>query len=233
MTKKALKKDKKVNLARKTIIGFITLVVVAAGGFGIYVSTDLSGSGDIVENEDYLVIENARPRRTGDPIEVVEFFSYSCIHCKTFDPIVEEWAAAQQGDVVFKRKPASFSPAWSLLAQAYFTLEAADVLEQNHSRLFRAIHDSRRQFLNPEMIADFVDGRGISREDFLREFKSPNVRAAMRDADRDQRKYQISATPSLVIAGKYLVGMGGGQSKALRTTDILIARERGLTDSPE
>ena len=220
-------------MARNTIIGFISLVVIAMAGFGIYLSTDIAGSDDIVVNEDYLVVENARPRRIGDPIEVVEFFSYSCIHCKTFDPIVDEWAAEQQNDVVFKRKPVSFSPAWSLLAQAYFTLEAADVLEQNHSRLFRAIHDARRQFLNPEMIADYVDGRGISREDFLHEFRSPNVREAMRDADRDQRNYQISATPSLVIAGKYVIGMGGGQRKALRTADKLISRERGLTDSPE
>ena len=219
------KKNSKFLMARNTIIGFITVVVILLIGFGSYVSTGLS-QGEIVANEDYRVIENPRPRRTGDPIEVVEFFSYACIHCKTFDPIVDEWAAEQADDVEFKRMPATFSPVWALLSQTFLTFENAEVLEQNHSRIFRAIHDAGRQFLTAEMVADYVDGRGISRDEFLRIFESPEVRDAMRKADRDQRSYQIAATPSLVVAGKYVIGMEDGQRRALRIADELIAQER-------
>lgn len=219
------KKDSKVLMARNTIIGFITVVAILILGFGSYVSTDFT-EGEIVANEDYRVIENPRPRRIGDPIEVVEFFSYACVHCKTFDPIVEEWASEQADDVHFKRMPATFSPIWALLSQTYLTFENAEVLEENHSRMFRAIHDAGRQFLSADMVADYVDGRGISRDDFLREFESPAVRAAMQKADRDQRTYQIAATPSLVVAGKYVIAMDGGQRRALRIVDELIAQER-------
>ena len=43
------------------------------------------------EGEHYQRVPMAKPPR-GDAIEVVEFFSYGCIHCFNFDPAVEAWA---------------------------------------------------------------------------------------------------------------------------------------------
>ena len=228
------KKDRKVIMARNTIIGFVTVVAIFVFAFVGYISSDIS-EGDIVANEDYFIVENALPRRPGDPIEVVEFFSYACVHCKTFDPVIDDWAAEQADDVSFKRMPATFSPIWALLSQTYLTFESADVLDKNHSRMFRAIHDTGRQFLTPEMVADYVDGKGISKEDFLLKFNSPAVRDAMRKVDRAQRRYQIAATPSLVVAGKYVISMQGGQRRALHIADELIAQERAgeTTSSPQ
>ena len=53
-------------------------------------------------------------------VEVVEVFSYMCIHCYTFDPLLSDWHKAQSDQVNFQRLPAVFSPAWQLLAQAYY-----------------------------------------------------------------------------------------------------------------
>jgi thiol:disulfide interchange protein DsbA len=98
--------------------------------------------------------------------------------------------------------------------------------------MFRAIHDTGREFRDLQAVADYVDGRGISAEDFMREFNSPAVREAMRDADRAQRAYLISSTPQLVVAGKYVVGMEGGQRRALQVLDHLIAQERAGESTP-
>jgi thiol:disulfide interchange protein DsbA len=219
------KNDDKVVMIRNGILGAVAFIAIAILAYGTYISTGMD-EGEIVEGSDYRLVENPRPSRPGGPIEVVEFFSYACIHCKNFDPVIEEWAAEQAGDVTFRRAPANFSPQYALLARAYYTLEQADLLEQHHERLFRAIHDSGRQFLRPADLADWIDGRGISADEFLRQFDSPDVRDAMRKADRDQLAFQISATPQLVVAGKYVVGMDGGQRRALEVLDYLIARER-------
>jgi len=219
------KKDSKVTMLRNGILGVVALIAIAILGYGTYISTGLD-EGEIAEGKDYRLVDNPRPTRPGAPIEVVEFFSYACVHCKTFDPVIESWAQEQADDVEFRRTPATFSPPYALLSQTYFTFEQADVLEQHHTRLFRAIHDSGRQFLRPEDVADWVDGRGISADEFLRVFKSPDVRQAMREADRDQLAYQISATPQLVVAGKYVVGMNGGQRRALDVVNYLIDQER-------
>jgi len=225
------KADTKVRTARTTILGFVTLIAVLLLGTVLYVSTDI-GASEITAGKDYRVVDNARPRRAGDPIEVLEFFSYACIHCKNFDPAADEWAAEQPDDVSFRRVPATFSPVWALLSQSYLTFESAGVLEQNHTRMFRAIHDAGREFRDPQAVADYVDGRGISAEDFMREFDSPAVREAMRDADRAQRAYLISSTPQLVVAGKYVVGMEGGQRRALQVLNHLIAQERAGESTP-
>ena len=109
-------------MARNTIIAFITLVVILILGFGSYVSTGGGQSAEIAQNQDYRVIENARPRRASDPIRVVEYFGYDCIHCKNFDPIVRDWITEQADDVEFSMQPANFSPIAALLGQSFFHL---------------------------------------------------------------------------------------------------------------
>lgn len=220
------KKKNKVIMVRNTIIGFVTLVAMLILGFGTYVSTGLSDPEEVTAGRDYAEVDLPKPRRSGDPIDVVEFFSYSCIHCKNFDPVIEDWAADQPDYVNFKRMPAMWSPIQTLLGQTYLTLAATDALENNHMRLFRAIHDSKRQFLTPEMVADYVDGRGVTREEFMTAFNSDEVRRALRAADRDQRSFKVSATPSIVVAGRYLVGMEGGQKRALEVVEHLIEKIR-------
>lgn len=219
------KTNNKVTMLRNGILGVVALIAIFILGYGTYISTGLD-EGEIAQGTDYILIENPRPTRPGDPIEVIEFFSYACVHCQSFDPVIESWAEEQPDDVAFRRTPATFSPQYALLSQTYYTFDQADLLEQHHARLFRAIHDSGRQFLRPQDVADWVDGRGISADEFLRLFNSPDVRKAMREADRDQLAFRITATPQLVVAGKYVVGMRGGQRRALEVVDYLIERER-------
>lgn len=222
-----VKAKNRVIFARNTIIAFVTAVAILMLGFGTYVSTGLSSPGEISDGTDYITLENARPRRDGEPISVVEYFSYSCVHCKNFEPVLDDWAEDQADDVLVSKRPVAWSPIQTVLGQAYLTLEATDAVEENHNRIFRAIHDAGRQFLTPDMVADYVDGRGINKADFLRAFNSPAVKREMRNAEREQRELQISATPSLVVAGKYVVGMTGGQRRALEVVEFLIDKERG------
>ncbi len=226
MAKRSKKSDQKVTIARNTIIGFVGIIVAALVIIGAYVSFGGGQPGEIVANKDYMVVDNPRPRRPDSPIEVTEFFSYGCIHCKTFDPILEDWLAEQPDDVVLSKQPANFSPAWALLARAFITLEALDAIDQNHTRIFRAIHDAQTQFIRPEQIAEYVDGRGTTADEFMRTFNSNAVVRAMNRAERDQRVFGISATPMLVVNGKYVVGMDGGQGRALDVVEHLIAMER-------
>ena len=226
MANRKKKKDTRVLMARNTIIGFISAIAIAILAFGTYVSTGIGQSSEFALNKDFVELPNSPPRREGDPIEVYEFFSYTCIHCKTFDPVIEEWAEEQPDDVVFERRPVSFNPIATLLAQTYLTLEQTNALEQNHARIFRAIHDAGRDFLTVDMIGDYVDGRGISKEEFIKAFNSPDVRRAMRRAERQQRDWQIASTPSMVVAERYLVSMQGGQRRALDVLDHLVNKIR-------
>ena len=126
----------KVETTRNAIFGVIIAIGVALVGLGIYLSSGLAQNATPTEGEDYALIENADRIRIGDPINVYEFFSYGCVHCRNFDSELEEWLVTTDEDVAFSRKPAAFSRTWTLLGQGYLALEQADALEGNHAKLF-------------------------------------------------------------------------------------------------
>ena len=99
----------KVETTRNAIFGVIIAIGVALVGLGIYLSSGLAQNATPTEGEDYALIENADRIRIGDPINVYEFFSYGCVHCRNFDPELEEWLVTTDEDVAFSRKPAAFS----------------------------------------------------------------------------------------------------------------------------
>ncbi len=218
-------KDTSALKLRNSILIFAVIVVILVLGYGTLYCTGVT-QGEFLQGEHYRVLENVERRRAGEPIEVREFFSYGCIHCKNFDPMLEEWLAEAPEGVTFTRTPIAFSPIWSLLAQTYLTFEHLDILDENHTRLFRQIHDRQAQFLSADQIADFVDGHGVTREEFLRAFNSPSVRRALREADAVQRNAQISSVPTLMVADKYVINMDSGRKVALDIVDHLIAKER-------
>ena len=181
--------------------------------------------GSFVEGRDYTLLDDA-PVAGRRPIQVTEFFSYGCVHCRNFDPLIDEWLTELPDDVRFERAPMSFSPVWALLAQTYLTLELEDALEQNHNRLFRAIHDQQRQFLSADQLADFVDGRGISKQRFLNTFNSSRVKRRLNEIDQKSRAAKVRSVPTLTVADRYLVGMDGGRKRALEIIDHLVELER-------
>ena len=113
-----------------------------------------------------------------------------------------------------------------MLGQAYLALEHANALEENHERMFNAIHNAGKRFSNGRGIADYLDSSNLSANDFMRAFDSNSVSRKLSQATEDTMRYQIAAVPTLVVAGKYRVSMKNGAQRALQVTDWLIEQER-------
>lgn len=213
-------------LIRNSVIAFVVIVLIGVGGYGLFYSTGVGAPTEWQAGEHYVVLDNPPPLRADAPIEVEEFFSYGCIHCRNLDPLIEEWRAQAPDDVEFRRTPVAFG-AWEVLSRGYFALEATGALEENHERLFRAIHDQGRTFVNAEMLADFVAGHGVSREDFLTAYNSPSVVRAANRADRRIRSLRIASVPTLLVANRYLISVGNvSRAEALPLVDYLVAQVR-------
>lgn len=223
MTKK---KSSNVALIRGLIIGGVALIALLVIGYGLIYTTGAT-QGEFVAGEHYEVIETAERRRPGANVEVVEFFSYACVHCKNFDPLIHEWLQTKPDNVEFRRVPVTFSPQWVLLAQTYYTLVALDILDQNHDRIFRRIHNTRRMFASPDEVAEFIDGNGASAAQFMEAWNGPEVRQLLRAGEAAQREVVVAAVPALAVNGAYLVSMDVGRKVALEVVDHLIALEQG------
>ena len=223
-------RERNVNRIRYAILGFAIALAAVVVGYGLLYGSGATDAGEIVEGTHYRLIDDPLRRRPGSPIEVTEFFSYGCIHCRNLEPLVRDWRHGLPDDVRFEQAPVSFNATWALLAQAYHALKATGALEANHQRIFRAIHDNGRQFLSLDDIADFVAGRGVERQAFLDAFDSRDARRRLAEDNLLSRRFEIAATPTLVVAGRYAVTMDAGRRQALRTVDHLIERERGRTE---
>jgi len=220
------KKSSNVALIRGLIIGGVALLGVVVIGYGLIYTTGAT-QGEFVAGEHYEVIETAERRRPGANVEVVEYFSYACIHCKNFDPLIHEWLQTKPANVTFSRVPVTFSPQWVMLAQTYYTLVDLDILDENHDRVFRRIHNTRRMFASPDEVAEFIDGNGATAAEVLEAWNGPGVRRLLREGEAAQREVIVRAVPAIAVNGAYLVSMDVGRKVALEVVDHLIALEQG------
>jgi thiol:disulfide interchange protein DsbA len=209
---------------RRAIAAGVVVLVLAVVGLGIWYTTDSAPPGAYVEGIHYEIIDDTSAPDPRKPIVVREYFSYYCVHCRNFDPQVEEWRRELPEGVVFERSPVVFSPVWRIMGQSYYALAAANALSENHPRLFRVIHDGGRQFTTAESVADFVDGHGITRDAFLGAYNAPDVHRAINEADLRARMHGINSVPSLVVGDHYRINLGAvPRAQAFEVVEHIVA----------
>ena len=169
------------------------------------------------------------PVETRDPskIEVVEVFSYACIHCYSLEPLVAQWKQTVADDVDFHRMPL-VSQRLVPFAQAFFAAETIGVLERIHMPMFRYIHDERLDMTRRDNLGRLFARHGdVEQEEFLRVYDSFGVQSKVRQADAQGRLYRIMATPSVVVNGRYVTESGrAGLQGMFAVVDHLIELER-------
>lgn len=209
--------------SRRSLVLTIGLLAMAAHGVAE------TGTSGFREGEHYARLPV--PIETRDPtrVEVVEVFSYACVHCRNFQPAVNEWHRNAPDSVDFYRMPATFNRAWAVLAQAYYTAEALGVTDRVHEPIFRAIHDREENLADPDLLAELFEAEaGVPAEQFHRVFNSFSVRSRVDLADGRGRAYRLSGTPTVIVDGLYRVdgGMAGSNNGILRVVEYLVAERQ-------
>lgn len=160
-------------------------------------------------------------------VEVVEVFSYACIHCAHFQPYVDAWRAKMPKQAMFKYLPAAWNPSWEGFAKAYYAAEGLGLVEKTHEAMFKAIHEEHKQFGTLDDLAQWYAGFGVKPEAFVSSFNSMPTMSSVEHAKTLVPKYGVDGTPTVIVAGKYRVTgqSAGGYDKLFDVVDYLVAKE--------
>ena len=224
----AKKRENKVARARQAIGGFVALIAIGFVVMSFYFGTDLNNLGPAVEGEDYTLLDTPLTNQKRDTIEVIEYFSYRCIHCKNFEPFLEDWLVEIPENVNFARQHVVFSTSDELFARTHLALQQSPNYSSLHNRLFSAVHDRQKQFTDIEDITSYLEDYDLDPNEFNRSFTSTRTDRRLTNNRSRQARSQLTATPSLLISGKYLISMKNGQPRALEVASELIEREKKL-----
>ncbi len=168
-----------------------------------------------------------RPRVPGK-IEVVELFSYGCVHCYQFEAPIKAWKQALPEDVNFWQSHVTWNSVAVHYARAFYTAQALGVLDKVHGPVFQAIHvDKKPLATRPQMAALFA-AHGVPAETFNKTYTSFGVNSQIEQATARQRSFELQGTPEMVVAGKYRITGEGltSQAEVLKVVDHLVERER-------
>jgi protein dithiol oxidoreductase (disulfide-forming) len=179
------------------------------------------------EGQHYFLINPAQPTASGSKVEVIELFSYLCVHCATLEPRLRDWKGNMPEEARFSHMPAIFNNDLATLARAFYAAEVLGILDQSHPALFRAIHVERTPLRGMEDLARFYSQFGVTEEQFIAAATSFAVETKVNRARQMGMRYQIDGTPTVVIAGKYraTVTSAGGFDELFDLINMLVARE--------
>jgi thiol:disulfide interchange protein DsbA len=159
----------------------------------------------LVEGQQYTRLKNAMPVESGKKIEVIEFFSYGCPHCRDLDPELQAWLKTQPADVEFRRVPVDFGrEQWANLAKAYLTLEALGVEAKLTPDFFEALHGKNVPLYNEKAFFDWAASKGLDRKKVEETYASFGVNSKFNRARQQAKAYNVQSVPLVIVDGKFV-----------------------------
>ena len=158
------------------------------------------------EGSEYVTLPGPHQRYSSEgKVEVVEVFSYDCIHCAHFAPMAEKPRKELLAGVVCKLVPAAFNSPWIPFARAYYAAKQLGVVDRTHLQLFVAKFAQHYPINSMDELADFYAREGVDRAKFMRIATSDEVTAKLKSDFALVSKWQVDGTPSIVVDGKYRI----------------------------
>ena len=180
------------------------------------------------EGTDYDIIKPVPPVGSGNQVEVIEFFMYTCPHCRNLDPALQKWRQKLPDNVKFQHMPAMFGGVANLHAKAFFALEVMGEAGKVHQAFFEAIHEQKKRLRTQKALEAFLAGQGVDVDKFREAMNSFTVQTKANRAAALMRRYGIRAVPTLVVDGRYRIK---NTPRVLEVTDTLI--EKTLAERKE
>ena len=199
---------------------------IVAATFGIAAALPLQAQ---TAGKEFTEINPVQPTDNQAKIEVLEFFSYGCIHCYKLHPHAKKWAAGAPKDVEFKRVPVTFDrPQMVPMAKLFYTLEATGDMARLDDLVFRAVHDEGVALATDKAVLEWVGKQGVDLKKFTDTYNSFGIQSKVQRAAQLTKAYRVAGTPQVYVNGRYAVRNEGmsGYDQIMTVTGQLVDKVR-------
>ena len=192
--------------------------------FALLMAPLANAAADFKEGVEYTTVEGVA---SPEP-EVMEFFSYVCPHCDSFEPLLAK-LQERLPEVTLKKNPVAFlgGDMGPVLQRAY----AAAVLLKVEDKLTPVLFDAMiRAKKKPKNLADikalFV-ANGVAEKKFDSVINSFVLNGQISQYDKATARFQVNSTPTIIVNNKYLIDMGevGSEERFYQVVEYLINKD--------
>lgn len=183
-------------------------------------AADSSAPPAFVEGRDYVRVPTPAPPDAPGKIEVVEFFSYTCPHCRNMESAVHDWLKRKPENVTFTQMAVALGASWEPSARAYYAAQALGVLDRIHRPLFDAIQQERRKLNTEDELAAFFAEQGVDQAAFRKAYQSFTTETQLRRSNQLAQRFGVRGVPTFIVGGQYDVRSG----RTFEVVDFLIAK---------
>lgn len=191
-------------------------------------SAAMAASVTLVEGQNFRTLAQPVTTDSGGKIEVLEAFSYGCVHCFDFEPALRAWKARLPADVQISYLPATFNPNFELYARGYYAAKALGMADSTHEKVFDSVWKTGLAVQDAAQLTSLYVRLGADRGKFNEALASMGVQAAISAAGVKAERLQLEGTPTLYVDGKYQVLTNGATSydDIMQRLDALVAKAR-------
>jgi protein dithiol oxidoreductase (disulfide-forming) len=205
--------------ARWMAVGFIAAAAT---------SVSVNAQQQFAEGKDYTRIKNPQQVESGAKIEVIEFFSYGCPHCRDLEEYLGPWIKKAPADVSFKRVPVAFQPAWNNLGKILYTLEALG-RDDLTMKVFDSIHKSNVKLHDDKVFLEWAGNNGLDVKKVTEMWNSFTINSKMNRAKTLMSNYTVDSVPMIFVDGKFKLQPGSlknGSKDVPDALNVLIAKAK-------
>lgn len=159
--------------------------------------------------------------------EIMEFFSYGCIHCYNLEPAIGRFLDEKPDNIRFTGVPVMFNERQAPEVRAYYVIKTLKLGDEAHAAVFDAIHKKRVSLRTDKQFAKFFEQFGVSEDKYMATAYSFGVDPLVKRSIYLTGGSGIGGTPSIMANGKYLIDSGkvGGNEMALYVAKWLVERD--------
>lgn len=173
----------------------IVLVILSTMGISLHAGTSPTIMGE------HTKLESENFKFDGKTVEVIEFMSFDCHTCYDFEKIIPVIKGNFPNKIKWKTVPIYWPDHGSPKpGEAYLLAEDAGKGEEMKKALFKAKMVEKRDIGDLSVLDDIAGKIGLG-SDFSKKLRSGEKAEETRKALDMAKKYGISETPTLIIAG--------------------------------